>query len=188
MVDTSSSTLVVRSHAHTTRKTDEERVQERQQLIALYSLPLYSLPAELVLHVLSLLDLEDFPTFIVAAMPLMRRCGIVKNMDTPRLRRLLMEPRQGFYASLASVADPTSDRYMPPVFRQFILHRLSPRDAAFRTLTFVPLRLRGGFERLPAELRNAIFSELSPVDKVNLVLACFRFSDEDIEHLTHEKV
>lgn len=170
------------------KRSIEERIRDYQRLQALYSLPIYRLPAEIILNILDNLDLDDYPAFIVAAMPLLRRCGIAESMTTARLRRLLMEPRRGFYASFAAVADPTNDRYIPRVFRQSILHRLAPREAAFRTLTVMPLRLRGGFERLPVELRLPIFNRLDAVDRVSLVLASFRFSDECIEGLTHEKI
>ena len=179
------STLELDNH---TRKPPEERLRARRQLRELYALPIYRLPAELIIKVLDHLDLEDYPAFIVAAMPLLRQCGFMQDVDTPRLRSLLLQARRGFYASFSAVADPSNRDYMPPVFRHHILHRLSPRDGAFRSLTTIPLRLRGGFERLPAELRNQIFDFLGPDDKMRLVLACYRFSDDDIERLTHEKV
>lgn len=170
------------------RKTSEQRLQVCQQLRTLYALPLYQLPSELVLNVLQRLDIRDYPSMIVAAMPLFRRCGIVRDMNTSRLRRLLLEPRRGLYVSIPSVTDPTNDRYLPPVSRQFVFHPLVPRDEVFRNLTSVTLRLRGGFERLPVELHDAIFDHLGPVDKTSLVLASFRFSDADVELLTHERV
>ena len=63
-------------------------------------------------------------------------------------------------------------------------------------------RLRGGFQKLPREIQEMVLEAregrrgsthlgrklLEPGDKVNLVLACWRFSDGEVEWMTHEEV
>ena len=144
-----------------TRRTAKQWHETGQQLQQLYELPLYRLPAELVVNVLHHVDLEDYPSFIIAAMPLLRRCGIVQDMSTLRLKRLLLGSRTA----------GTFNKPLQPVNVYAMLKRL-----------------RGGFERLPPELCAQIVRKLGPLDRVNLTLSCFRFSDEDIETLIHEKV
>lgn len=172
------------------KRTPEERLAARERRRALYALPIYQLPAEIMLNILYWLQIGDFPSLIVAAWHLLRHHGIAENILTPRLRLILIEPRRGFYVSLGRAADPSNDddKYIPPDLRHLILNRLTPRDEFFRSFTSVALRLRGGFDRLPAELRDDVFRGLDPADNINVVLACFRFSDQDIEWLTHETV
>ena len=189
----------IRPHRPAPKKTAEDAVLAHekaaddmtvacQQLRVLQALPLYQLPTELVLQVLYNLDLDDYPAIISATLPLLRRCNIVQNMPTPRLRSLLMENRCGFIGPLSRFVDPESDTYMPPVFRHSIRHRLSPMNTSFWRLSNMPLRLRGDFDKLPYELRTLIIIQLDTLDKINLVLACYRFSDEDIERMTHERI
>ena len=66
------------------RRTSEDRNIACQQLQALKALPLYQLPTELVLQVLQLLGVNDYPAVISAILPLLRRCNIVQDMSTAR--------------------------------------------------------------------------------------------------------
>ena len=170
------------------RKTNEDMTIACQQLQALQALPLYQLPTELVLQVLQLLEVSDYPAIISATLPLLRRCNIVQNMSTARLRLLLMDNRRGFFTSLSQITDRESEVHIPPVFEGSILDRLSPTGVFFPHLANVPKRLRGDFNRLPIELNILIFQQLSTLDKISLVLACYRFSDDEIESMTHQKV
>ena len=176
------------SHPPVPRKTTEDMAVACQQLQKLQSLPLYQLPTELVLQVLQLLEVNDYPAIISATLPLLRRCNIVQDMSTPRLRLLLMDNRRGFFASLSQIADLESDVQIPPILRQSILDRLSSAGALFPNLNDMPRNLRGNFDKLPFELSILIIQQLSTLDKINLVLACYKFSDDDIERMTHQKV
>jgi len=170
------------------RKTYEERYQDRQRLRALFALPIYQLPAELLLNILKHLELDDYPSLLVAAWHLLRHHGIADMILTPRLKLMLVEPRRGFYGSLQGATNDEAGAYIPPHLRCSLLHHLAPSDQFFRSFTIVPLRLRGGFQRLPWEIRQQVVGYLEPTDCINTVLACYRFSDQDIEWLTHEKV
>lgn len=174
----------------TARRTIEERFQAGLQLQALYALPIYQLPAELMLNILDRVELRDYPPLITATWHLLRHKGIAPTWPTARLKQILVEPRCGFYGSFEDVIDQSKkgESYLPFNLRTVILHRLAPRPSFFTTFTNVGLRLRGGFEFLPTELRDAIFRHFDPATSVLVALACFRFSDRDIQWLTHEKV
>ena len=172
------------------RKSIEERFQDGLRLQALYALPIYQLPAELMLNILDRIELRDYPPTITALWHLLRHKGIAPTWPTVRLKQILVEPRCGFYGSVEDVVDRSkqSEGYLPSDLRKQILHHLAPRPSFFTTFTNVALRLRGGFERLPTELRDAIFRHFDPTTSILVALACFRFSDRDIQWLTHEKV
>ena len=175
---------------HSARRLIEERFEAGLQLQALYALPIYQLPAELMLNVLDRVELHDYPSLITATWHLLRHKGIAPTWPTARLKRILVEPRCGFYSSFEDVIDQSKadECYLPFNLRKLILHHLAPRPAFFTTFTDVGLRLRGGFELLPTELRDAIFRHFDPATNILVALACFRFSDLDIQWLTHEKV
>lgn len=173
---------------HLRDKAEDDTIVSYRQLRVLQALPLYQLPTELVLQILRNLNLDDYPAIISAALPLLRRCNIVQNMPTSRLRLLLMGNRCCFIGPLSQLADPRSDTYMSAVVRHSVRHRQSPIDTSFWRLSHIPVRLRGDFDKLPYELRILIILQLDTLDKINLVLACYRFSDEDIERMTHERV
>ena len=97
-----------------------------------------------------------------------------------------------------------SEAFIPRQMRPPILHRLSPSRESFwhENFTDVRSRLRGGFQKLPREIQEMVLEAregrrgsthlgrklLEPGDKVNLVLACWRFSDGEVEWMTHEEV
>ena len=172
------------------RKSVEERFQAGLRLQALYALPIYQLPAEIMLNILDRVELRDYPPLITATWHLLRHKGIAPTWPTVRLKQILVEPRCGFYSSIEDVIDQSKEDegYLPVNLRKLILHHLAPRPSFFATFTNVGLRLRGGFEYLPTELRDAIFRYFDPATKVLVALACYRFSDRDIQWLTHEKV
>lgn len=172
------------------RKSIEERFQAGLQLQALYALPIYQLPAELMLNILDRVEFRDYPPLITATWHLLRHKGIAPTWPTARLKQILVEPRCGFYRSFEDVIDQSKEdeSYLPFNLRKLILHHLAPRPSFFTTFTNMGLRLRGGFERLPTELRDAIFRHFDPSTNILVALACFRFSDRDIQWLTHEKV
>lgn len=173
------------------RKSIEERFQAGLRLQALYALPIYQLPAELMLNILDRIEFRDYPPIITAVWHLLRHKGIAPTWPTIRLKQILVEPRCGFYSSFEDVIDRSKqdEGYLPFNLRKLILHRLAPsRPSFFATFTNMGLRLRGGFERLPIELRDAIFRHFDPTTSILVTLACFRFSDRDIQWLTHERV
>ena len=171
-------------------ETIDQRFEASRGLLELTSLPVYQLPAEIMLNILCLLHLEDYPSLIAANWHLLRHHEIAENFSTPRLKQILIWPRCGFFDSYFNARHGTEERdaFIPPQMRQHLLHRLSPGDTFFRHFTDLRARLRGGFHRLPWEIRDQILKALAPMDNINLVLACFRFSDRDIEWLTHEEV
>lgn len=63
-----------------------------QQLQALYKLPIYSLPPELILNILNMLSAVEFASFTFAAYHLMRRHGIAPAFTTQRIIALLSPP------------------------------------------------------------------------------------------------
>ena len=174
------------------RKSSEKRIEERfqagLQLQALYALPIYQLPAEIMLNVLNQLELKDYPALIAAAWHLLRHHGIAPSIPTPKLQWILVEPRRGFYTSFEHATDYSREKSLPAVVRKQMFSRLAPGPSFFMTFTDVGVRLRGGLERLPPELKDLIFSKLDPATKVNVALAGYRFSDRDIEWLTHKEV
>ena len=170
------------------RKTAEERSQARQQLRALYALPIYQLPAEIMLNILNRLELNDFPSLVPATWHLLRHHGIAPSILTPRLTSILEEARPGLFSSVENATDCSSNEYLPLDLRRLVISHLAPRDQFFRSFTNIGLRFGGGFELLPMELRDNIFSHFDPTTNINVALACFRFSNRDIKWLTHEEV
>ena len=174
------------------RKSSEERIEERfqagLQLQKLYELPIYRLPAEILLNVLNRLDVQDYPALIAAAWHLLRHHDIAASIATSKLHWILVEPRRGFYTSFEHARDHSRERSLPAVVRKQMFSRLAPGPSFFMTFTDVGNRLRGGFQLLPPELKDLIFSKLDPATKVNVALAGYRFSDRDIEWLTHKEV
>ncbi len=162
------------------RREANEVSEAYQQLQALEAMPIYRLPAELVLQVLEDLTFKDYPAFISATLPILRRCNIVQNMSTGRLRSLLIRRRHGLFTTDPSLQDPRTDS----------LSLSSAMDRALvPNLSAMALRWRGnGFDGLPNELKSLIIQELGPIDKISLVLAWHRFPDSDIESMTHEEI
>ena len=151
---------------------------EYRQLRALEALPLYQLPAELVLLLLSNLTFKDYPAFISATLPLLRRRNIVQNMSTERLRSLLIRRRHGLFTTAPSLEDRRTNGLS---LSENVDRALVPKMCA------MALRWRGvGFDGLPNELKGLIIQNLGPIDKITIVLAWHRFPDRDIESMTHE--
>ena len=177
-----------------TRKSSNDNIEERfqagLQLQALHALPIYQLPAEIMLNILNRLSLEDYPAFISAAWHLLRHHGIAPPYPTSRLKQILIEPRKGFYGSIEHATDRSREGngFIPVDIRQLMISRLAPRPPFFIDFTNVGRRMRAGFENLPPELQFPIFENLDPSAMISLTLACHRFSDRDIEWLTHEEV
>lgn len=165
----------------------DDRITCWQQLHVLQAPPLYQLPTELVLQVLQNLNLDDYPAVISAVLPLLRRCNIVQNMSTSRLRSLLLGHRVDSVEPLPRIPSHKFASYLPTGLHDSARDHLSPFRYPF-LLPNIPFRLRGDFDKLPYELKIIIILQLDILDKISLVLACYTFSDEDIERMTHEKV
>jgi hypothetical protein len=71
------------------RSRQQPQMSNVQQLQALYKLPIYSLPPELILNILSMLSAVEFSSFTFAAFHLMRRHGIAPAFSTERIVTLL---------------------------------------------------------------------------------------------------
>ncbi|MCJ1465344.1 hypothetical protein MMC07_003962 [Pseudocyphellaria aurata] len=115
----------------------------KKELLALWALPLYSLPAELILMIFSLLDLVEYPLVIIsAARHLLQAHGIMPYLPEPRLRRLLARMQEPL--PLGGIASPLLGLGLGPSKRI-----------------------------LPPELCTMIQSYLDTEDKINVVLAVF---------------
>ncbi|KAL2049166.1 hypothetical protein ABVK25_010595 [Lepraria finkii] len=112
----------------------------------------------------------------------------ISARNTGRSQRI--EPRKGFYGSFEHATDSSREEngFIPVDIRQLAISRLAPRPPFFISFTDVVRRLRGGFQLLPPELKFPVYKKLDPAAKINLTLACHRFSDRDIEWMTHEEV
>ena len=167
----------------------EARFQAGLQLTSLYELPIYKCPPEIMLMILSRLELRDFPSLIAACWHLLRHIGVAPIMLTSDLKETLTWPRHGFYGCIEHATDASREcKYLPPLVRQQMRARLAPRPQFFQTFTDVGARLSGGFQRLPAELRDQVFRQMDIETLISVALAGFRFSDRDIEWLTHEEI
>ena len=69
-----------------------------------------------------------------------------------------------------------------------MISRLAPLSPFFSNFTNIRRRMRGGFHRLPIEISELIFGFMDAETKINVTLAAYRFSDRDIEWLTHEEI
>ena len=177
-----------------TRKSSNDKIEERfqagLQLQALYALPIYQLPAEIMLNILNRLSQNDYPALIAATWHLLRHHGIAPAYSTARLKQILIEPRKGFFGSIEHATDSSREGsdFIPVDIRKLVISRLAPGPRFFPTFTNIGRRLRGGVEVLPPELLWPIYECLDPMANINLALACYRFSDRDIEWLTHQEV
>ena len=169
----------------------DARFEASRKFLELCSLPIYRLPAEILVNVLTFVPIDTYPSLIPATWHLLRHKGIVSPIPTDRLQAILIWPRTGFFDSLANASTPPPTRraYIDKSMRKPLLSRLAPRPQFFwEGFTDVKARLRGGFERLPREVKDTVLEMLEPEGKVNVVLAAFRFADEQIEWMTGEKV
>ncbi|MCJ1280238.1 hypothetical protein MMC21_008065 [Puttea exsequens] len=170
---------------------EEARCQAGIQFLQLHSLPIYLLPAEIWLNILSRLGLDDYPALIASLWHVLRHHLIVPRYSSQSLHDLLVEPRRGFFGSIEHAVDPsrtTSHGFLERQFRGLLLSKLAPRPAFFPSFTDVGNRLRGGFEHLPREIRDHVYNLLDIETSINVTLACYRFSDQDIFLLTHIEV
>ena len=169
----------------------DERLNAGLQLQSLHALPVYQLPPELWLNILSRLELRAYPSLVAATWHLLRHYGIVPSYSTQQLKTILVEPRRGFFGSVEYAVDRSRDEnhgFLDRTFRRLLITKLAPRPEFFRSFTDVNSRLRGGFERLPSELRDNIYNHFDIATNINVALACYRFSNQDIMWMTHEDV
>jgi len=169
----------------------EDRLKAGLQLQALHALPVYQLPAELWLNILKRLELHDYPSLIAATWHLLRHHGIAPAYSTQELKMMLVEPRRGFFGFVEHAVDHSRDEnhgFLELAFRRLLITKLAPRPEFFRRFTDISRRLRGGFERLPPELRDNIYAHFDIGTNINVTLAGYRFSDQDIMWMTHEEV
>ena len=117
----------------TSKDVTDARQLRKQQLIALYALPLYSLPTELVLCFLSFLELAEYPTIICASHHYLYAHGLMPYLPAPRLQRLLARLRwplpSGSYASpLLGLGLGPRKLILPPELCVQIQSYLDPED------------------------------------------------------------
>lgn len=169
----------------------EDRLKAGLQLQALHALSVYQLPPELLLNILDRLELHDYPSTLAATWHLMRHHGIAPAYSTQYLKMLLIKPRRGFFDSFEHAMDRSRGAqhgFLDREIRLLLITKLAPGPAFFPRFTDVRCRLRGGFERLPPELRDGIYKHFDIQTKIAVTLAAYRFSDQDIMWMTHEKV
>ena len=75
----------------------DERFEASRAYLNLMSLPIYQLPAEILVHILGLISISDYPALIPGFWHLLRKKGIAATVDTPSLKSLLLWPRMGFF-------------------------------------------------------------------------------------------
>lgn len=119
-----------------------------QQLQALYTLPIYSLPPELMLSILNMLSVVDFSSFTIAAFHLMRRHGIAQAFTTERVVILLSAPPSGQLAASGGML-----RNLPTELVLALMQELNATDSTsfllanyqlLRDRNIAPWPLRGG--------------------------------------------
>ena len=119
-----------------------------QQLQALYKIPLYSLPPELILNILNMLSAVEFSSFTFAAFHLMRRHGIAPAFTTERIMTLLSPPPSGQFAASSGLL-----RSLPTELVLDLMHQLDITDTInflfanyqlLRDRNIAPWPLRGG--------------------------------------------
>lgn len=82
------------SNSSSTTKEKSDACQlHKQQLLSLYALPVYNLPTELILWILSFMELAEYPAIISAVHHLLYARGIMPYLPAPRLQRLLARLR-----------------------------------------------------------------------------------------------
>ena len=79
----------------------EARLSASLAFLAIRTSPIYRLPAEILLHILSRLPLETYPALVAALWQLLRHHGVAPQLSTFRLKMILLWPRMGFYDSYA---------------------------------------------------------------------------------------
>lgn len=108
-----------------------QRLERRQQLYALYALPIYQLPPELILTILDKLDLIVFPAMIIGMFHLLRHHGIAPLMTSFDLKRFLKcSNPDGPPRSKDDVShnDPKGFYRLPMEIRLDVYKHLSARD------------------------------------------------------------
>ena len=91
----------------------ETRLSASISFLTLHHLPIYKLPAEIFHQILCLIPIDDYPSLVPAFYHLLRAKGITQAIPTPRLQRLLIWPRHGFFDSYANATDVGSKGFIP---------------------------------------------------------------------------
>lgn len=108
-----------------------QRLERKRQLHALYALPIYQLPPELILAILDKLDLIVFPAMIIGMYHLLRHHGIAPLMSSLDLKRFLKcSNPDGPPRSKDDVShnDPQGFYRLPMEIRLDVYKHLSARD------------------------------------------------------------
>lgn len=126
-----------------------------RQLQALYRLPIYRLPPELILNILNMLGVVDFSSFTFAAFHLMRRHGIAPDFTTERIVTLLSPSPSGQFAVSSGPLRNLPTELVLDLMQQLdITDTISFLFAYFQLLrerNIAPWPLRGG----SAQIRSA---------------------------------
>lgn len=107
----------------------KESQKRRQELRNLYSLPIYSLPPELVLNVIDFVEIGDMSFLISATYHLLMHHGIVPQLSKNEpswVRGLLSWPMH--LINKVEFFFPARPRCLPPELSLCILQYLGPQD------------------------------------------------------------
>lgn len=110
---------------------NRQRLERKRQLHALYALPIYQLPAEIILAILDKLDLIVFPAMIIGMFHLLRHHGIAPPMTTTDLKSFLIcsnPDGQSHPKNEVSPNDPKGFYRLPMEIRLDVYKHLSARD------------------------------------------------------------
>lgn len=95
----------------------------KTQLEALYALPIYNLPTELVLSIIERLPIQDYPALILGALHLLRHHGIAPTLSTPKFRTLMK-----WKPAHMQDTSQTTIKNLPPELRFLCTQYLSVKD------------------------------------------------------------
>ena len=98
-------------------------MSSKTRLEALYALPIYNLPTELVLSIIERLPIQDYPALILGALHLLRHHGIAPSLSTPEFHTL-MELK----AAHARDTSHITIKNLPPELRFLCTQYLSVKD------------------------------------------------------------
>ena len=127
------------------------------QLQALYALPIYNLPTELVLSIIERLPMKDYPALILGALHLLRHHGTAPALSTPQIRTL-MEWKPAHAHDTAHI----TIKNLPPELRFLCTRYLGVKDKinfvlatwkTFKWASYIPPRDKPCYDDVSAQCR-----------------------------------
>ena len=95
----------------------------KTQLDALYALPIYNIPTELILCIIERLSMQDYPALILGAFHLLRHFGIAPILSTPEFHALME-----WKPAHAQDTSQTTIKNLPPELRFLCTQYLNVND------------------------------------------------------------